>query len=362
MDFNKLILAITDTQSHLQKKAVQSVNQKLVIRNWLIGFYIVEYEQNGQDRAKYGTKLLKSLADELKQKRVKGMSYRSLKLYRQFYQTYLQIGQPLAAQLQKSGLQIPKLLLEVLERPVKQNDFSVPVKKLLSHFSFRHFTELMAIDNPLKRTFYEQQAIKGNWSARELKRHIHSLLLERMGLSKDKKALLKSIQNDGAIERVEDMMKESFLLDFLGLEDRPSYSEHDLETALIDKIQEFLQELGIGFCFEGRQKRITVENEHDRIDLVFYHRILKCHVLIDLKIRAFHYNDVGQMNFYLNYYKENVVRADDNPPIGIVLCTDKHDAKVKYALGGIDNQLFVSKYMLALPSEEELQAIIQIED
>lgn len=360
MNFDKLILAITDAQNHLQRKAVQSANQKLVIRNWLIGFYIVEYEQNGQDRAKYGAKLLKHLAEELKQKRVKGMSYRSLNKYRKFYQVYPQIVPSVTAQLQNTGLQISKSLLEQLQKPITQKDFAVSPKKLLMHFTFGHFSELISIENPLKRTFYEQQAIKGNWSVKELRRHIHSLLLERMGLSKDKKALLKTVQSNGAIERAEDMLKEPFLLDFLGLEDRPSYSEHDLETALIDKIQDFLQELGIGFCFEGRQKRITIDNEHDRIDLVFYHRILKCHILIDLKVRAFHYNDVGQMNYYLNYYKENVMQADDNPPIGIVLCTHKHDTKVKYALGGIDNQLFVSKYMLALPSEQELQKIIQV--
>jgi predicted nuclease of restriction endonuclease-like (RecB) superfamily len=241
-----------------------------------------------------------------------------------------------------------------------KNDFSIDPQILLKQFSFRHFTELIKIKDPLKRTFYEQQAIKGNWSSRQLKRQIGSLLLERTGLSKNKEALIQSVQNQQALTNIEDTIKDPYVLEFTGFKELPTYSETDLETSLLDKIQDFLIELGHGFCFEARQKRITIGNEHDRVDLVFYHRILKCHVLIELKVRAFSHMDVGQMNFYLNYFKVNVMEPVDNPPVGIILCTDKEEVKVEYATAGLDHQLFVSKYLVEMPSKEELERLLSI--
>lgn len=365
MRFKQLIALIEQTNQGLQKKAISSINQLLVIRNWLIGFYIVEFEQNGDDRAKYGQRLLKTIAEELEKKKLKGLSFTNLKLLRLFYLIYPQIGQPVADQLKVQNIQPLAEQLgnqkgqPLADNSVQKSDLSLDPQILIQHFSFRHFTELIKIKEPLKRIFYEQQAIKGNWSSRQLKRQIESLLLERIGLSKDKEALLKSVQNNQAVVSIEDTIKDPYVLEFTGFKELSVYSENDLETSLLNKIQDFLIELGHGFCFEARQKRITIENEHDRVDLVFYHRIIKCHILIDLKVRAFSYADVGQMNFYLNYFKKNIMEAGDNPPVGIILCTDKEETKVEYATAGLDNQLFVSKYLVELPSKEDFIKLLK---
>jgi predicted nuclease of restriction endonuclease-like (RecB) superfamily len=288
--------------------------------------------------------LIKTLAKDLSSKNLKGMQWRSLFDYRQFYLNYPQILQPLAAQLQVSNYEAI-------------NSKLTP-EKLLSNFSFRHFSALMRIKEPLKRAFYEKEAIKGQWEARFLERQINSLLIERVGLSTDKEALLNNLKAE--IETIEDTIKDPYILEFTGFEELAKYSENDLETALLDKIQAFLQELGTGFCFEGRQKRITIDGEHDKVDLVFYHRILKCHVLIDLKVRKFKHSDSGQMNYYLNYFKHEVMQDTDNPPIGIILCTEKgSNTKVMYATAGMDNQVFVSKYQVELPKEEDLLRLIE---
>jgi predicted nuclease of restriction endonuclease-like (RecB) superfamily len=213
---------------------------------------------------------------------------------------------------------------------------------------------LLKADNPAKRAFYETEAIAGSWSVRQLKRQRGSLLYERTALSKRKSNVLKKSESVPDKFKIEDTIKDPYILEFAGLQERPEYSENDLERVLITHIQEFLLELGSGFCFEGRQYRITTGGEHDRIDLVFYHRILRCHVLIDLKIREFSHADAGQMNFYLNYFRDNVMKKGDNPPVGLILCTYKDKAKVKYSTAGLDNKLFVSKYKVYLPSEREL--------
>ena len=357
MLYNQLIDSIETTHHSLRKRAISSINQQLVIRNWLIGFYIVEFEQNGEDRAKYGDKLTLNISSDLTKKGMKGMSNRSIKDFRQFYKAYPQILQPLAAKLENLSIGQPLAAqLKIVEK--EELHPTLNPEKLLSNFSFRHFSALMRIKEPLKRAFYEKEAIKGQWEARFLERQINSLLIERLGLSTDKEALLANIQ--AQIETIEDTIKDPYILEFTGFKELSKYSENDLETALLDKIQTFLQELGTGFCFEGRQKRITVDGEHDRIDLVFYHRILKCHILIDLKIRKFKHADSGQMNYYLNYYRNEVMQEGDNPPIGIILCTEKgSNTKVLYATSGLDNQIFVSKYQVELPKEEDLLRILE---
>jgi predicted nuclease of restriction endonuclease-like (RecB) superfamily len=386
MNFETLLVLITDTQQHLQRRALQSVNQLLTIRNWLIGLYIVEYEQHGSDRAKYGKKLLQRLAQELKENKIKGMSQRNLYLYKEFYLTYPQILQSVTAKLQSLNFQFVKqksigqtliaqsqigdihrqnsIVQSVSAQLQTPNEYSVnsyspdPVL-LLQHFTFTHFAELLKIDDPLKRAFYEIEGIKGNWSVRQLRRQIESLLYERTGLSTNKEELVRKVHQQRDTVTIEDLLRDPYILEFTGLQERPEYSEHELETALLNHLQEFLLELGTGFCFEARQKRISIDNEHDRIDLVFYHRILRCHVLIDLKIRAFTHGDAGQMNFYLNYFKDNIMTEQDNPPVGIILCTEKNTTKVHYATGGLENDIFVSKYLIALPSEQELEAFIE---
>jgi len=266
-----------------------------------------------------------------------------------------QLRQPGMKLLQDSSINLEKL-------PEIKSDisaYSPEPKLLLKHFTFTHFVELIKVEDQLKRAFYEIEGIKGHWSVRQLKRQIQSLLYERTGLSKNKKSLLSKLASKPQIVSVSETIKDPYILEFTGLKERSEFSENDLETALLDHIQEFLLELGTGFCFEARQKRITIDNEHDKIDLVFYHRLLQCHILIDLKVRAFSHKDVGQMNYYLNYYKNNVMTKADKYPVGLILCTDKNNTKVEYATAGLNSKVFVSQYKIMLPDERELEELIQ---
>ncbi len=237
-------------------------------------------------------------------------------------------------------------------------NLSFPAEVLLSRLSFTHFLELIQAESPLKRAFYEVQAIKNNWSVRELKRAMNTLLFERTGLSTDKEAVIAKAK-DMLVVAPKDIVKNPYVLEFLELVEKPEYSENDLEQAIITHLQKFLVELGRGFCFESRQIRITFDTTHYFIDLVFYHRILKCHVLVDLKIGAFDHADAGQMNLYLNYYKKNEMTEGDNPPVGIILCANKNDSLVEYATAGLPMEVFVSKYLVQLPSVEELKQLIE---
>ncbi len=357
MDFNQLIQAFENAHHHLQEKAVSAVNQSLTFRNWLFGFYIVEYEQNGEDRAKYGSELLKTIADILKNKNIKGLSDRNLRNCRQFYLIYPQVGSLL------SGLDLPKQIWQMssaksleLEK-VDENRIDAGI--LIKRLSFSHIIELTRESDELKRMFYAVQAIKGNWSVAELQRQMGSLLFERTGLSINKKGLLQDVNKVAEPTSPTGIMRDPYVFEFVGLKPKEKFDESELEIALVEHLQEFLLELGKGFCFEARQRRLTIDGEYHNIDLVFYHRILKCHILIDLKTRKFKHTDAGQMNFYLNYFKDNETLEGDNPPIGIILCTDKTSSTVKYATGSLDNQLFVSRYQLQLPTAEELEEFIK---
>jgi len=236
----------------------------------------------------------------------------------------------------------------------------MPATALL-RLSWTHFLEFIRLDDPWKRLFYENECLEGGWTVSELQRQIGSLLYERTGLSTDKEAVLAHAHQQAAEtpRSIAEIIRDPYVLEFTGLPERPLYLEKDLEKALLDHLQSFLLELGTGFCFETRQKRITVGNEHDYIDLVFYHRILRCHLLIDLKIRPFQHGDAGQMNYYLNYWKDQVMQPGDEPPVGLILCTDKKQARVDYATAGMDQQLFVSRYLTRLPSPEALQQLIE---
>jgi predicted nuclease of restriction endonuclease-like (RecB) superfamily len=349
--FDHLVNQIDTVHKTTQAKSIQSVSRGLTIRNWVIGYYIVEYEQNGEDRAEYGTGVIDNLVKKLKY--IKGMSPTNLRLFRTFYISYPQISQTVSDQFKLETLEI--------QQTVSVKSLALPIKQLLNSFSFSHFIEFLKIDDPLKRLFYEVEGIKGNWGVRELRRQINSATYERIGLSKDKKEMIASIHSKREVLLPEQIIKDPYILEFTGLEPKVKYSENDLEEALLNHLQDFLLELGNGFCFEARQKRISIENEHDRVDLVFYHRILKCHVLIDLKIREFSHADVGQMNFYLNYYKHEIAHESDNPPIGLILCANKNHTKVEYATAGLDSQMFVSKYKINLPSVDEIKVFIEDE-
>lgn len=351
-NFEGLAKTIQETNTYFLNKAQQQVNTALTIRNWLIGFYIVEYEQNGNDRATYGTGLLKVLAKRLLEKGIKSLQERNLYLCRDFYQAYPQILQSVTAKLYIADFQ----LIAILQLSLPDDRIS----QVMTHLSFSHFIELLKADAGPKGRFYEEQAIKNNWPVKELKRAIDSLLYERTGLSRDGISTLQAFKL-ATKELPEAVFRNTYLLEFLGLEDKAPFTESDLEERIITNLQQFLLELGRGFCFEHRQRRITFGNKHYRIDLVFYHRILKCHVLLDLKIGEFDHSDAGQMNMYLNYYKENESHNGDNPPVGIILCSGKNEALVKYATMGLPQQVFVSKYLVNLPSERELQKIVDEE-
>jgi len=357
--FDGLIASIASTSHYFQQQAQKQVNVALTLRNWLIGAYLVEYEQQGEDRAQYGEKLLIKIAENLKKQGFTGLGVTNLKLFRQFYIAYPAIGQTLYDQLPMM-MQSSILPSTSLSTPKTSNEYQLDAQKLINHLSFSHIIELLKADTPLKRVFYERQAIQNNWSVRELQRAMNSLLFERTGLSTDKAAVVqKHAQGTGLT--AEDVFRNPYMLEFLGLSEKAEYSESDLEQAIIDHLQSFLLEMGKGFCFEARQKRITFGNTHYRIDLVFYHRILKCHVLVDLKLGEFSHADAGQMNVYLNYYQENEMSEGDNPPIGIILCANKDNQLVKYATTGMAQQLFVSQYLIHLPSEAELAQFIQNE-
>jgi predicted nuclease of restriction endonuclease-like (RecB) superfamily len=389
-NFDGLVHHIYQTHELLQSNATRAVNYALTIRNWLIGYYIVEYEQNGEDRAKYGNKLIEEMALKLKSMGLKGFAATPLRLCRTFYLTYPQIQPTVSVELQflnslpiretvspelqlieneqntilrtasvksltqNNDVNLQPLSIELLDEGRLNPDF------MLSRLNFSHFIELIRIEDPLQRLFYEVEAIKNNWSVRELKRAINTSLALRTTLSTNKEAIIAKIKNLKPATNAE-VIRNPVVLEFLGIEEKSEYSESDLEQAILTHLQQFLIELGTGFCFEARQKRITFNNRHYRIDLVFYHRILKCHVLIDLKVGEFDHADAGQMTVYLNYFKKNEMAEGDNPPIGIILCADKDDALVEYATTGIDNQLFVSKYLVKLPEKKMLEDFIRNE-
>ena len=332
----------------------------MTLRNWIIGYYIVEYEQSGKDRAKYGTGLFKTLAQKLAKKGIKSLQERNLYLCRDFYRTYPQILQTVSAKSYLIDFQYAEILQTAPAELSKAGASQEDINLLLTHLSFSHFIELLKADTDPKRRFYEVQAVNNNWGVRDLKRAIESLLYERTGLSKAKEIPLQKF-NEQLELLPENVFRNTYLLEFLGLENKEGYSESDLEESIITHLQNFLLELGRGFCFEYRQKRITFGNTHYRIDLVFYHRILKCHILLDLKIGEFNHADAGQMNMYLNYYKQNERHAGDNSPIGIILCSGKNETLVKYATMGLSQRVFVSKYLINLPTEKELKIIIENE-
>lgn len=365
--FDHLAESIANTHKQLQFEAASAVNKLLTLRNWLIGYYIVEYEQNGEDRAVYGAKIEENLANELS---IEGLSARNLKLFKQFYLTYPNIMQTPSASFEIEQLN----LLQTLSAQLKPNEIqkrgtlshelkSAHFERVWSRLSFSHLVELIKIDDPQKRLFYELQAIKGTWSVREMKRQISSLYYERSGMSANPQALaeMQAVKDQLQPNNVlNDWIKNPMVFEFLDLPNKEVVLEQDIENALLNNLKDFLLELGNGFCFEARQKRILIDDTYFFIDLVFYHRILKCHVLIELKAEAFTHENAGQLDVYLQYYKNEEMEKGDNPPIGILLCTESKETMVKYATANKEN-LLVSNYQVNLPSREQLEAFIRAE-
>ncbi len=362
---------VSNTHLQLQQGAVKAVNQIQTAHNWLIGLYIVEFEQNGEDRANYGGHLLKNLADRVNQK---GLNTTLFQRSRMFYKVYPQLGVAIRNILSSQiyATLLPKFEDKDEERiyatllPKLQNDdnqstnYEIPAERLLSSISFAHFTELMKIDDPVKRMYYEMLTIQTGLSVRELRRQIGALSYERVGLSGDMENAIRSIEGKIHPQTVEDAVKDDYFFEFLDIPQKSAslLKETGLETMLLDHLQDFILELGNGFCFEARQKRILIGDEYFFIDMVFYHRILKAHVLIELKVSSFDHAYAAQLHTYLNYYRANMMEPDDNPPIGILLVTNKNDALVQYATAGLSEKIFVSKYKLHLPTEQELKDLI----
>ncbi len=370
IEFVRLIAGIGTLHTRLQSHAANAVNQALTIRNWLIGFYIVEFELHGKNRASYGKSLIDQMAQNLIH--IKGLDRRSLFRFRTFYMLYPQVLDFLKSEsnsflqvleglegIEKLGVAFPTEERDAIVgtlSPLLQTEFLIPGEKLISKLSYSHLELLFSIDNQIKRTFYELEAIKGTWSIRELKRQIGSHLFERSGaVNFPKKTLSKEIVSP---KEPTDIIKNMYAFDFLNLNPVELTQESDLEEALIHHLQEFILELGYGFCFESQQRRILIGERHYFVDLVFYHRILKCHVLVELKIGQFEYGDLGQLNTYVNFFKEEICEPTDNLPIGILLVAGKDKALVKYATGGMDKNLFIQEYMIQLPEKEKLEGYL----
>ena len=363
--FDELTKIIRDTHDAAQTTAVKAINRMQTMRNWLYGYYIIEFEQHGKDRAEYGTQLLKRLEERVNRK---GLTETLFKNSRKFYRLYPQmvenligvisptVSDKLLESKDASGLCDTQMTENehVEKSPTVSDGFRTTGQMIISRLSFSHIVEIMTVDDPLARYFYEQECIKCTWSVRELRRQISTNLYVRTGIScnPEKMLSLPSLQGH---DNNELQIRQPFTFEFLGLKANEVVDEKDIENALIDHLQDFLLELGKGFCFESRQKRIIIDDEYYYPDLVFYNRILHCGVIIELKDEEFSHQNLGQLNAYVSHYKEHEMQPGDNPPIGILLCTRKGKKMVEYALAGMDNQLFVSTYMLQLPDKKTLE-------
>lgn len=356
MTFGNLVSTINDVHQQLAAQAGKAVNISLTLRNWLIGMQIYEYELRGHDRADYGERLFGELAQHLHTLSVPNTGKRQLYHYVAFYRVYPQIVRALPAQFQ-TLLTSDNESLRKMRSVTAQ--FQTEPETLIQRLSYTHLEQLVALDDSLKRAFYEIECMRGNWSVRELKRQVASLYFERTGLSQDKDKLADMVRQGAEQAEPKLTIRDPYIFEFLGIKSREVMSESDLEDALLDKLQDFLLELGHGFCFEARQKRILIGDRHGFVDLVFYHRILKCHVLLELKTDEFSHEHIGQLNTYVSWYGKNMMTEGDNPPVGILLCTQKDHALLEYALAGMSNQLFVSKYQMQLPGREEMQRFVE---
>ena len=365
MAWNCLTKIIRDTHDAAQTTAVKAINRMQTMRNWLYGYCIIEFEQHGKDRAEYGTQLLKRLEERVNRK---GLTETLFKNSRKFYRLYPQmveniigvisptVSDKLLETKDASGLCDAQMTENehVEKSPTVSDGFRTTGQMIISRLSFSHIVEIMTVDDPLARYFYEQECIKCTWSVRELRRQISTNLYVRTGISSNPEKML-SLPSLQGHDNNELQIRQPFTFEFLGLKANEVVDEKDIENALIDHLQDFLLELGKGFCFESRQKRIIIDDEYYYPDLVFYNRILHCGVIIELKDEEFSHQNLGQLNVYVSHYKEHEMQPGDNPPIGILLCTRKGKKMVEYALAGMDNQLFVSTYMLQLPDKKTLE-------
>lgn len=360
MGQNILIEQVKAIISNARSLTIKSVNTLHVVSNFLIGFRIVEFEQEGKEKAGYGKKLLKDLSKELTLEFGKGYSVSNLENIRRFYLAYsdriIEKSQTVSGKL-ISNIKDPKS--ETLSGIFKDNndsEFLEILKDISLSFSlsWSHYVFLINIKDLKERSFYEIEALNQDWSLRELKRQYNSSLYERLALSRDKEEVKKLSSHGQIVEKPSDMIKNPYILEFLGLDEKSKYSETTLETAIIDKLEHFLLELGKGFLFEARQKRFSFDEDHYYVDLVFYNRLLRCYTLIDLKIGELSHQDLGQMQMYVNYYDRFVKLHDEKPTIGIILCKKNKESLVEITLPK-DSNIHASEYKLYLPSKDELR-------
>ncbi|HIG93223.1 TPA: DUF1016 domain-containing protein [Candidatus Woesearchaeota archaeon] len=318
-EYNILLDHVGVLLNEARKEVYYQVNQTLVKTYWGVGREIIEFEQKGEEKAEYGSKLLSFLSTDLTSRYGKGFSVDNLEKMRKFYS-------------------------------LNQNSATLSRK-----LSWSHYCLILRLEEKRARDFYTIESEKERWSVRELERQINSMLFERIALSKEKKKVIELSKKGQVVEKPQDLVKDPYILEFLGLEELPHYSETDLEERLIANLKHFLLELGKGFAFVARQQRITLEDEHFYIDLVFYNRLLKCFVLLELKVGKLTHKDLGQLQMYVNYYNKNIKQTDEQPTIGILLCADKKEAIVRYTLPEHNKQIFASKYKLCLPNKAELE-------
>lgn len=363
LSFDDLALNIQQIHKFTSKAAKSAVNQALTARNWAVGYYIVEYEQDGKERSSYGSHLLADLAEKIS---IKGLDRSVLNICRTFYLKYPTICEAVSHRLQ--GIGLPEHIVAAIEQKDFDNSliceslnhkFALNPEILINRLSFTHFRELLTVDDQIERFFYELECIKGTWSVRELHRQISTNLYVRAGISKKPELLLESLENKAT--ELSMTIKDPFSLEFLGLDAKDAVTESDLEQAIMDHLQEFLLEMGKGFCFEARQKRILIDGEYYFVDLVLYNRLLHCNVIIELKVDKFRYEHFGQLNSYVSYYKDCEMIEGDNPPIGILLCMGKSEKMVEYVLNGMDENIFISTYMLHLPDKGQLEEFLLAE-
>lgn len=406
-DFELLVGNIQSASKALQEDARMVINRNVTARAWLTGFYIVEYEQHGNDRAKYGEGLLKRLAERLDDK---SLGLASLKNYRQFYLYYPDLARPIANYLQQkiqksqtsysfseltdnqqfeksqslisffqqqSNQRITKSQspISLSDEPesdaISKDGFAMQTangdvmaapQMLFDRLSFTHIVQLIHINNPLKRAFYAIEAMRGPWSVRELQRQIDSNYYERSGWSKKPEMLASRVNEKAEKPSFREDLKSHYIFEFLGLAAKDVVEENELEQALIDHLEEFMLELGMGFCLEFRQKKLLIDDRYFKADLVFYHRILKCHCIVELKAHRLDYADMAQLNMYIEYYRRHYMQPDDNPPVGLLLCTEYGQEMVEYVTPNIDPNVFVAQYELQLPSKEKIKEFLMKEN
>lgn len=342
--YQSLLSEISNIITKGRITAVRQIDTTQAITYWFIGRRIVEFYQHGEDRAEYGEQILIRLSRDLLGRFGKGFSVDNLQNMRRFFVEFPNILKIYETVSRKSGGQGIQKKYETVPRIL----------------SWSHYCELLKEDNPDTRAFYEIEAVENGWSMREMRRQMDSMLYERLSLSRNKKKIKSLAVKGQIIEKPEDAVKDPYILEFLGLKEESEYTESHLEQAVIDKLQHFLLEMGKGFTFVARQKCITMINRHYFIDLVLYNRFLKCFVLVDFKRGEITHADAGQMNFYLNYFRENETAEGENPPVGIILCSKKNEVYAKYVLGNLNNKIFASKYKLTLPTEKELDKTLRI--